>query len=438
MPSFSLAAVAATVLSMLALAPAAASARSASRGCKVAINVAPRLIEAGEAVVVFGRLRCPGQPARLAADRSVRLMQHVTGVPGFHFARATSTDGRGFYELIDPTVEFNSSFYVGALGAVSDTRSVSVRAHVSLAGPPDGSQILTGAAHAVTFTGTVSPQDVGARVVLQRQNAAGGDEWRRIDSGTVGAMGSYSITHTFVVPGDANIRALVRSQRRNAASPSQVLTYEISQAQNPQLTIEGSPDPIVFAQRVAIGGTLAGMPDTVVTLLAHVAGQPFVPVAASKTDASGNYVMPAQSPVSSTFYEVNGGGRASAVLYEGVRDLLTAQVSANTIAAGAGLTFSGAVAPDHSGDIVYLERRDARSGEFHVVQVALIGPGSTYSLVHTVYEPGVKVFRVSIPGGPFNEGAASAPFSVTVTRAPATALAPEAPANSSQPSQGEG
>ena len=39
--------------------------------------------------------------------------------------------------------------------------------------------------------------------------------------------------HTFVVPGDANIRVLVRSQRRNAPSPSNVLTYEISQAQNP-------------------------------------------------------------------------------------------------------------------------------------------------------------------------------------------------------------
>jgi hypothetical protein len=283
----------------------------------------------------------------------------------------------------------------------------------------------------------VSPQDVGARVVLQRQNAAGGDEWRHIDSGTVGAGGSYSITHRFVVPGDANIRVLVRSQRRNAASPSQVLTYEISQAQNPQLTIEGAPDPVVFGQRVTIAGTLAGMPNTVVTLLAHAAGQPFVSVAATKTDAAGNYTMPAQSPVSSTFYEVSGAGRLSSVLYEGTRDLLTAQVSASTVAAGGALTFSGAVAPDHNGHIIYLERKDVRSGEFHVVQVALIGPGSTYSIIHTVYEPGVKLFRVSVPGGPENEGAASAPFTVTVTRAAAAVLTPEAPANSTQPSQGE-
>jgi hypothetical protein len=54
-----------------------------------------------------------------------------------------------------------------------------------------------------------------------------------------------------------------------------------------------------------------------------------------------------------------------------------------------------------------------------------------------VYEPGVKLFRVSVPGGPENEGAASAPFTVTVTRAAAAVLTPEAPANSTQPSQGE-
>jgi hypothetical protein len=404
--------------------------------CRIGINVAPRLIEAGESAVIFGRLRCPGPPRR-AADRTVRVLQRVARVPGLQLATVT-TDSSGFYELVRSGIEYNSSFSVTALGATSQARPIRVLAHVSLAGPPDGSQIFTGRANRVTFSGSVSPHDVGARVVLQRQSAIGGDQWRRIDVGLVGPGGSYSITHTFVVPGDANIRVLVHSQRRNVASPSEVLTYEISQAQNPQLTIEGSPNPITFGGHVTISGTVAGAPDTQVTLLAHAAGQPFLAVATAKTDSSGNYTLPAQSPAASTFYQVSAAGRLSAVLFEGVRDLLTAQVSASTIAGGQTLTFSGAVAPDHTGHVIYLQRRDATGVEFHVVQVAVVGAGSAYSIAHTVYEPGVKVFRLYIPGGPDNEGAASAPFTVNVLRAPAARLSPEAPGNSTQPSQGEG
>ena len=83
--------------------------------------------------------------------------------------------------------------------------------------------------------------------------------------------------------------------------------------------------------------------------------------------------------------------------------------------------------------MIYLERQNASGTGFHVVQVGIVGAGSTYSIVHTVYDAGTKVFRVKIPGGPENEGAASPPFTITVTPAPAAALAPEAPGNSSQP-----
>ena len=160
------------------------------------------------------------------------------------------------------------------------------------------------------------------------------------------------------------------------------------------------------------------------------------PVAEVSTDAGGNYTFAAQSPIDSTFYKVKAAGKSSAVLYEGVKDVLTAQVSATTVQAGQSLTFAGAVAPDHTGHVIYLERQNATGGDFHVVQVARVKVGSAYSIVHTVYEPGVKVFRVKIPGGPENEGAASNPFTITVTPAPAAALVPEAPANSTLPSEG--
>jgi hypothetical protein len=426
--------------SLLALAPAGAAAQkhpSPNGRCRVNINVVPRLIESGESVSAFGRLTCVSREG--AAGRTVRLLQHTHGTPGFTVVQTTNTDGRGFYELTTGGISENSVFYVRSRGAASGLRRVRALARVTITGPPAGTQLLTGVANKVTFSGTVSPVDVGALVVLQRQNAVTGNEWHRIDLGRVGTAGVYSITHTFVVPGDANIRVLVRSQRRNIPSPSEVLNYEISQAQNPQLTIQASADPISYGQQVTISGAVAGAAmNTPVTLLARTARQQgFAPVSEAKTDGSGNYSFLAQSPLASTFYEVRGAGKTSAVLYEGVKDVLGAEVSATTIEAGQPLTFSGTVAPDHTGHVIYLEQQNRSGTGFHIVQVATVGAGSAYSIVHVVYDAGTKVFRVKIPGGPENGGAASSPFTIHVTSAPAAALTPEAPGNTTLPPEGE-
>jgi hypothetical protein len=369
-------------------------------------------------------------------------LEHSFGTPGYTLVQSTTTDAFGFYELTQTGVETNSVFYVRSRGAQSGRRRVRVAAQVTLSGPPEGTQLLTGVANAVTFTGTVTPADAGARVILQRQNALTGNEWRRIGSGTVGAEGDFSIVHTFVVPGDANLRVLVRSRGLNIPSPSDVLTYEISQAQNPQLTINASSDPIVYGQSVTISGVAAGLTSTPVTLFERTANQHgFAPVSEVTTNAGGEYTFPAQAPVYNTFYEVRTGAKAdkekSAVLYEGVKDVLTAEVSPSTIQAGQVLTFKGTVAPEHTGHIVYLERQDASGNGFHVVQVASIGAGSAYTIVHTVYDAGTKVFRVRVPGDAENEGAVSPSFTVQVTPAPASALMPEAPGNSSLPAEGQ-
>jgi hypothetical protein len=445
MRSIKLVSVLASATAALGFAASAASAREHPRRngrCEIKINVAPRVITAGDSVVVFGRLRCHGRARRSAngaATQTVKLLEHASGTPGFSIVQTTSTDARGFYEFSVAALQVNSAFFVRSHGAVSERRVVRVAAQVTLSGPPEGTQLFTGAANKVTFTGTVNPPDLGARVVLQRQSAAGGgDDWHRIDLGEVGSGGSFSITHTFVVPGDANIRVLVRSRGRNISSPSSVLAYEISQAQNPALTIQASADPISDGQSVTITGAVAPGAKVPLTLLARTARQEgFAPVAEVSSDAAGNYKFPAQSPVNSTFYRVKGGGKSSAVLYEGVRDVLAAQVSQTTIQAGLPLTFSGTIAPDHTGHVIYLERQNASGGDFHVVQVATVRAGSVYSIVHTVYEPGTKVFRVKIPGGPENEGAASPPFAITVTPAPPARLVQEAPENSTPPSEGQ-
>jgi hypothetical protein len=456
-------AVATSSLALLATGASAFRHSSPNGRCRISIEVVPKRITAGEPVTIFGRLICRGRPAR-AAGKVVRLFHHIIGAPGFTYVQSATTDEQGYYQFqgADGVVETNRVWHVVSHGAESADRRIRVAAHVTLSGPPEGTQILTGPANKVTFTGTVSPADVGARVILQRQNAVAGNEWHRIDAGLVAAGGGFSITHTFIVPGDADIRVLVRSQGRNIPSPStDVLAYEISQAQNPALTIEASADPIAYGQSVTIGGTLAGGVSQPVMLLARVRGQRgFAAVAQTTTNATGGYTFPAQTPVNSTFYEVEGTststacpppppGRAtcnylisaqkirSAVLYEGVKYVISnQQVSSTSVLEGQTLTFSGSVAPSDPGHVIYLERLSPSTQEFNVVQVGILTAESTYSIAHQVYSTGTQVFRVHIPGGPENAGAFGQPFTIQVTPVPAERLMPEAPGNSTSPGEG--
>ena len=426
--------------SLLALAPVAASAHKhpSPRGrCAINIRVAPRLITAGEQVEVKGRLEC--LPLASAGGQAVTLYEYVAGTAGYVPVQSTTTDTSGVYEFKPPALSANTSFYVRSHGAQSGRKKARVAVQVTLTGPPEGTQIETGAPNKQTFSGTVSPADVGARVILQRQNAVTGDEWHRIGFSQVETGGNYTITHTFRVPGDASIRVLVRSDRINSPSASTPLEYEISQAQNPSLTIVSSADPITYGQSVTISGVLAGAttPQTVTLLSRTVHQRGFAPIAEVSTGADGAYSFPAQTPVNSTLYRVQGAGQKSAVLYEGVKDVLTAEVSPTTVQAGEALTFKGTVTPDQTGHIIYLERQNAAGTAFHVVQVGHVLPGSVYSIVHQVYVPGSKIFRVDIPGGPDNGRAVSQLFTVQVNPAPPSALTPEAPGNSSQPSEGQ-
>jgi hypothetical protein len=424
--------------SLLAVAPAVASAHkhpSPLGRCRINItSIAPRLITAGESTEISGRLICRRANA---GSQPVVLYAHVVGTAGFLPVQNTTTEANGSYKFSTPAENANTSFYVRSHGAQSGRRRLRVAAAVTLTGPPEGTQIETGVPE--TFSGTVTPAtDVGARVILQRQNAITGDEWHRIGVGQVETGGTYSITHTFRVPGDASIRVLVRSDGLNIPSSSTSLEYEISQAQNPSLTINSSADPISYGQPVTISGVLAGattsQPVTLEARTVHQAG--FAPVAEVSTGAGGSYSFPAQSPVNSTLYKVKSGHLKSAILYEGVKSVLSAEVSATTVQAGQPVQFKGTVAPERSGHVIYLERQDA-AGNFHVIQVGRVLPGSTYLIVHQFYVPGTKVVRIDIPGGPDNGRAVSQLFTITVTPTPASALTPEAPGNSTQPTEGQ-
>jgi hypothetical protein len=415
--------------------------RHATKHCRVTLSVAPRVITAGESTLAFGRLACAGASAGEEASQAVALYAGSPSASGYAAVGATTTDAQGFYQLSVAALSTNTRFYVAAGPARSRYRDVKVSAQVSLSGPPEGvvpSYRRAGRRRLVTFTGSVSPSDTGALVVLQRQSAVRGTGWRRIGVGVVSSDGSFSIGHRFRAAGPASIRVVVHSSARNLPSASNVLSYEIAQAENPRLTIDSSADPISYGQSVTIDGTLAGEPSTPVKLMARVPRQRgYAPVAQVMTDASGDYAFPAQTPLASTFYRVLGAGRSSTPLYEGVKYVLTAALADATVQAGAPLSISGTVTPDLSGHPIFLERENAAGTHFHQIRPGGAVTGPAYSLAHVFYNAGTYVVRVRIPGDPLHGATVSQPFTVQVTPAPASALTPEAPGSSKLPGEGQ-
>lgn len=472
-------AMAVIMAATLALTPAGASAarhprlkhaavkRHAIRAgsCRLSIDAAPRYLEAGETAEVFGQLTCRG--ATTVAAQTVSILQRSAGASGVASETAT-TDQNGIYKLATPALQTNTVFRASAAGAQSASRHVTVASKVVLttpSTPAEGAQLLTGAGaflglghrrlarthNAVTFSGTVNAEEQGAEVVLQRENAIKGEEWRRIARGRVQAGGSFAIEHTFTVPGDANIRVVVKPFRFNGRGASDTRSYEISQAQNPLLSIQSSTDPLAYEQTTDITGTLNGGTSTAaaaagtpVTLLARTRLQrKFATVAQGVAGAGGSYSFATQKPLQSTFYRASAAGKLSAVLFEGVKYALTAAASPTTTQVGQPVKFSGTVTPWHSGHIVYLQAENASGLGFHVIQVATLQPpatpgaAGTFTLEHSFYNAaaGPRKVRIKVPGDAENQGTASEPFEIALTAA--TALMPEAPGNSSLPGPGQ-
>jgi len=434
---------------LMALAvPTAASAHAHRHGagrhsatpghCRLTLNVAPRLVTSGETALAYGEASCP---AGAEAGQTVTLYEHSATTGGYSVAGTATTDPHGFYQVTTPALTQNSVFYATLAGAQSPHRTVRVIAAVTLAGPPEGKAlaagIRTGRRNAVTFTGTVSPADAGAEVVLQRQNEVRGGAWRRIGRTIVDSTGAFALTHVFWVPGASEIRVLVRSNKRNVLSPSNTLSYDISQAQNPSLTIQTSADPISYGGSAVISGVAAGAPDAPLTLLGRTRGGTFKPVASTRTDGEGKYVFPAQTTLASSFYRVQGANRRSAVLYQGVKYVLSAVPGATSVQSGQPFSVTGTVTPAHAGHEIYLQRLGSQGSFWHVVAVGSVAADGSYSISHVFFAPGTDVLRVKIPGDPENGGTATAPLQLSVTPAPGANLKPEPPSNSSQPSQGQ-
>jgi hypothetical protein len=400
--------------------------------CRITEVVEPHAITSGESVQVFGQLLCG---AGAAEGQTVTIAQSSALSPGYKPAGTATTAAGGFYSLVVSNVTSDSSFSASAMGARSATRNVRVAPTATLAGPPESRPLFTGFRNRVTFAGAVSPEDEGARVVLQREDATSAEVWRAVGSSFVAANGVYSIVHTFSRPGDANLRVVVRRHGRfSVRGVSNTVSYGISQRQNPALTINTTAYAIGYGAPVTLSGVLSGGAHRTVTLQAQSRGGALATVATTTTGPDGQYSF-VQTPLASTAYRVSAGPVSSARLFEGVAYLLTTGASATTVQSGQPLTVAGTISPATPEKDVYLERQNASGGGFHVVDVASVGAGGTYSLTDFLFGAGKVVLRVKVHGDPGHQMAASAPFTVEVTPAPPSLLRPVAQPR--QPLQGQ-
>ena len=106
--------------------------------------------------------------------------------------------------------------------------------------------------------------------------------------GIVAADGTFKIMHTFVRPGDANLRAVVRPHGRfSVRGISNTSRTRSPRRRTPALTIHTSADPVSYGQTFALSGVLAGGASKKVALLARPKGSSvFTQVQEGTTDGA--------------------------------------------------------------------------------------------------------------------------------------------------------
>lgn len=410
-------------LSPLALPSLAGAAPRHNDG--LSIRAVPHQIIAGEAVLIYGRLRGPNH-----ANQTIRLYHRINPNSSFSLIGVTKTDSLGLYEFTraEGIVETNRSWFVrGPHFTHSRTVHERVTALVSLAANPAVG--LT--RHPITFSGTVTPNHAGGTVLLQVERA-NGDDWRTLKHGRIKADSTYQIAYAWRVPGAHDVRVVFPGDARNTTGVSDPVTVLIQQTQHADFTINTSAPivrngaPYTISGILDQPGTTTPEPNTSVSLFAALPGtNSFHEVTTAMTDSSGKYSFAGLTSSTNKLYQVRTtfapARDGSAVLFEGVQEVVNMSASSQTSTVGGHITFTGSVSPDKSGHVIYLQKF-GRDGDWHTVEVRTVATGSTFAFGWTFGAAGTKQFRARITGGPVNVGAASPTVTVVVTQPPVTAL----------------
>jgi hypothetical protein len=427
-------AAAALAAGSLALAPAAALAahgavkHAGPGGCRIRLDVDPKLAVSGESVTLTGALKCPGEAG---GEQTVNVLERMAGVPGgYKLVAAPKTAKDGSFTLTPPPVQTDSTFQVTGLGAVSARRTVRVAPVVTVTkAPPEGTTLLTGPKNAIEIAGSVSSLAAGSEVVLQRESNAVSEEWSPVQGGFfVRHDGSYKIVHRFGLPGDANLRVIVRPHKIfGLRGVSDTLSYVVSQNQNPNLTLEAKSDPTTFGSVVKLTGAGPSLaPGSKVKIFARTFGTPtFTQIAEVPVGTGGAYEYTVPSATQNTFYHVTGGSFQSAVVYEGVKWTIAPNPIPATASALTKVTFSGVATPtSRENHVVYLERHNRFGSGWHVVDLGFTGKGGAYAIEWTLTGTGREQYRIKVPGDAINMGGASSAQEIEVTPALASTPVP--------------
>src|SRR5581483_8261645 len=117
-----------------------------------------------------------------------------------------------------------------------------------------------------------------------------------------------------------------------------------------------------------------------------------------------------------------GAVRASASLWQGVRDLMTLTPSSLTSTVGGTVMFAGTVTPNKAGHVVNLQRRLA-NGDWESVETSFVHPDSSFQFTWRFAKAGTHELRARIYSDGHNVGAASTPVTIAVSGlAPVTTL----------------
>jgi hypothetical protein len=403
------------VASALATVPGLAGAAPIhNRG--LTIHAVPRSIIAGEAVLIYGQLKGPDH-----AGQTVRLYHRINPDPAFSLIGVTKSDSAGRYEFTraEGIVETNRSWFVrGPALTHSHTVHERVQALVGL----QASAVTGTTLHPITFSGHVTPNHAGGRVVLQAQKGSS-DDWKTLKRGVIGPDSNYQIGYAWRTPGQRDVRVLFRGDARNTLSVSDPVAITIQQTQIADFTINTS-DPIVANGSPSLisgildaRGTTTPEPATAVALFGHLpANGPLEELQSTTTGSDGSYSFTVQTTTNEIYQvrTVTAPVRHTARLFQGVQDMVTMTPSSTTSTVGGQLTFSGTVSPDKAGHVIYLQKLGS-DNDWHTVEVGAVSPSSTFQFGWTFGTPGTKQFRARITGGPANVGGASPGVTIAVT-----------------------
>ena len=390
----------------------------------LSIHAVPQSVIAGEPVLIYGQLKGLDH-----SNQRIYLYHRINPRQHFSLISITRTNANGQYEFTraEGIVLTNRSWFVRGPGFThSRTVHEHVAALVSIA--PASANGTT--RHPIVFSGHVTPDHAGQRVLLQEQKGSS-DDWRTIKTGRLDSSSDYNLAYAWRVPGAYNVRALFPGDARNVTAPSDTASVVVQQTEIPGFSIQSS-DPVVSnGQAVTISGTLdqpgttTGEPSTSVSLFEAAPGTSgFHELTTTMTGSDGSYSFPNISSSTNELYQVRTTfkpARHTAVLFEGVQDVVTMQASSQTSTVGGTVMFTGSVSPDKAGHVIYLQRL-GKDNDWHTVATRFVNGASTYQFNWTFGTAGTKQFRARITGGPANIGGASAPVTIAVSQPPLSAL----------------